>query len=279
VATVDNALKLKLEHLLGMSGGYVLNYTNASFADFVRDSIGVNPYELHDGSKAQVLRHLWFSLPDSQFAKLTVDMLEYRRLSEGLGHLEHGNRTEADRRLAVDIIDQLRPLMEPDERLTGEEAAFLARDVEFDLSEVVIEVDFQSVIADRLNEVETCYGSGAYLAVVFLCGSTLEGLLYEVAKNHPVDYNRAQAAPRHGGKVRPFLEWTLNDLLNCSRELGLLGEDVAKFGHAVREFRNYIHPQQQVREGFRPRRVTAQVARQVLRAAIDDLASHSARAR
>jgi len=106
-----------------------------------------------------------------------------------------------------------------------------------------------------------------------LCGSTLEGLLYEVAKNHPIDYNRAKAAPRRGDKVRPFPEWTLNDLLSCSRELGLLGEDVTKFGHAVREFRNYIHPQQQVKEGFRLRRVTAQVARQVLRAAIDDLAS------
>ena len=273
MATVDNALKLKLEHLLGMSGGYVLNYSNASFADFVRDSVGVNPYELHDGSKAQVLRHLWFALSDSEFAKLTIDMLEYRRLSEDLGHLERNDRTEADWRLAEGVIDQLRPLLEPDERLTGDEAAFLARDVEFDLSKVAVEVDFQSVIADRLKEVEICYENGAYLAVVILCGSTLEGLLYEAAKNHPGDYNRAQAAPRHGDKVRPFPEWTLNDLLNCSRELGLLGEDVTKFGHAVREFRNYIHPQQQVKEGFRPRRVTAQVARQVLRAAIDDLAS------
>jgi len=276
VATVDNALKLKLEHLLGMSGGYVLNYSNASFADFVRDSIGVNPYELRDGSKAQVLRHLWFALSDLEFAKLTIDMLEYRRLSEDLGHLESNDRTEADWRLAEGVIDQLRPLLEPDERLTGDEAEFLARSVEFDLSQVAVEVDFQSVIADRLNEVETCYENGAYLAVVILCGSTLEGLLYEVAKNHPADYNRAKAAPRHGDKVRPFPEWTLNDLLNCSRELGLLGEDVTKFGHAVREFRNYIHPQQQVKERFRPRRVTAQVARQVLRAAIDDLASRRA---
>jgi len=48
---------------------------------------------------------------------------------------------------------------------------------------------------------------------------------------------------------------------------------VSKFAHSVREFRNYIHPQQQVKEGFRPRRVTAQIARQVLRAAIDDLAT------
>jgi hypothetical protein len=277
VATVDNALKLKLEHLFGMSGGYVLNYSNASFADFVRDSIGVSPYETHSGSKAQVLRHLWFVLPNSEFAKLTIAMLEHRRLSEELGHLARNDRTDADRRLTEEVVDQLRPLLELDERLTRAEAAFLARDVEFDLGQVVVEVDFKTVVADRLDEVEVCYDNGAYLAVVVLCGSTLEGLLFEIAKNHPADYNQAQAAPRYADKVRPFSEWTLNDLLNVSRELGLLGEDVVKFGHAVREFRNYIHPQQQIREGFRPRRVTAQMARQVLRAAIDDLSSLSGR--
>src|SRR5471032_2219363 len=38
VATVDNLLKQKLGHLLGMRGGYVLDFSNASFADFVRNS-------------------------------------------------------------------------------------------------------------------------------------------------------------------------------------------------------------------------------------------------
>ncbi len=275
MARVDNKTKVKLEHLLKMGGGYVLNYSNASFADFVRDSIGVDPYERHDGSKAQVLRHLWFTLSDSEFAKLTIDMLEYRRLTEDLGQVELTDRTDTDRRLAEELVEQLRPLLEEPERVTGEEAEFLARVVELDLSQVPVELDLQSVIADRLQEVEVCFEGGAHLAVVILCGSTLEGLLYEVAKSHPADYNRAMAAPIHDGKVRPLPQWTLNDLLNCSRELGLLGEDVTKFGHAVREFRNYIHPQQQVAENFRPRKVTAQVARQVLRAAIDDLGTHT----
>jgi hypothetical protein len=276
VATVDNALKQKLEHLLGMSGGYVLDYSNASFEDFVRNSIGVDPYEQHSGSKAQVLRHLWFTLPNAEFARLTIDMLEYRRLAEDLGRIEPSSaeRAEIDRRLSEEVSEQLRPLLESADRLTHEEAVFLAKDLgTLDLAHVDVPVDFQSVIADRLEEVETCYESGASLAVVILCGSTLEGLLYEIAKNHPTDYNRTAAAPRHNGRVRPLPEWTLNDLLNSSRELGVLGEDVSKFAHSVREFRNYIHPQQQVKEGFRPRRVTAQIARQVLRAALDDIAT------
>lgn len=277
VATVDNKTKVKLEHLLKMGGGYVLDYSNASFADFVRDSIGIDPYERHVGSKAQVLRRLWSTLSESEFAKLTIDMLEYRHLTEDLGRVEVTDRTNTDRRLAEELIEQLRPLLDEPERVTGEEAEFLARVVEMDLSQVPVELDLQSVIADRLQEVEVCFENGAYLAVVILCGSTLEGLLYEVAKSHPAEYNRAKAAPVRDGKVRPLPQWTLNELLNCSRELGLLGEDVTKFGHAVREFRNYIHPQQQVAETFRPRKVTAQVARQVLRAAIDDLGTHTRR--
>lgn len=271
MANVDNPLKLKLEHLLGMGGGYVLNFTNGSFAEFVRGSIGIDPYEKHNGSKAQVLRHLWYILPDAEFAKLTIDMLEYKRLSEDLGHVDPGDRAETDSRLSQGVIDQLTPLLATADKLTGEEAEFLARVVDLDLNRVAVPLDLQSVISDRLKEVEICFENGAYLAVVFLCGSTLEGLLYEVAKSHPADFNRCRAAPQTNDKVRPFPEWSLNDFLTCGRELGLLSEDVTKFAHAVREFRNYIHPRQQVKEDFSPRRVTAEVARHVLRAAIQDL--------
>lgn len=274
MATVDNMLKLKLEHLLGMRGGYVLNYSNTSFADFVRSSIGIDPYEQRDGSKAQVLRSLWFSLPDREFAKLTIDMLEYRRVAEDLGHIASVDqkRSAADRQLAEEVVEQLRPLLGSSEQLSPDEAAFLAKDIEsLELARVDVPVDFQSVIADRLQEVETCFESGAPLAVIILCGSTLEGLLYEIAKSHPAEYNCTATAPRRDGKVRPLPEWSLNDLLNTSRELGVLSEDVVKFAHAVRGFRNYVHPRQQVKEGFRPRRVTAQIARHVLRAAIEDL--------
>ena len=192
MATVDNRLKLELEHLFRMSGGYVLNYSNGSFAEFVRGSIGVNPYDKHDGSKAQVLRHLWDILPDSDFARLTIDMLEYRSLSEDLGHVETDDRSETNRRLAREVIEQLSPLLGTGDRLTGEEAEFLSRVVDLDLSQVAVPLDLQSIISDRLEEVEICFENGAYLGVVFLCGSTLEGLLYEIAKNHPADSTAAE---------------------------------------------------------------------------------------
>jgi hypothetical protein len=63
------------------------------------------------------------------------------------------------------------------------------------------------------------------------------------------------------------------NLIAVSRELGLVGEDVVKHADALRDFRNYIHPRQQIRENFTPRMFTAEMADKVLRAAIADLAS------
>lgn len=47
--------------------------------------------------------------------------------------------------------------------------------------------------------------------------------------------------------------------------------DVKKFGHSLKDFRNYIHPRQQAAQGFKPDEHTAKISWQVLQAAIADL--------
>jgi uncharacterized protein with HEPN domain len=66
-------------------------------------------------------------------------------------------------------------------------------------------------------------------------------------------------------------DWTLNDFINIARDLNLVGEDVKKFSHALRDFRNYIHPYQQMSSGFNPDGHTAKICWQVLQAAITQL--------
>jgi len=51
----------------------------------------------------------------------------------------------------------------------------------------------------------------------------LEGLLFAVAEKNPKDYNQAKAAPSKDGKVKPLGDWTLQNLIAVSRELGLIG--------------------------------------------------------
>jgi hypothetical protein len=73
------------------------------------------------------------------------------------------------------------------------------------------------------------------------------------------------------GRTKELTEWTLDELITVSRVLNVLGEDVARHAGEVRHFRNYIHPRQQMKEGFSPRIETALIAQQVLRAALADL--------
>src|SRR5262249_2538594 len=112
----------------------------------------------------------------------------------------------------------------------------------------------------------------APLAVIFLCGSTLEGILLGTACLHPKEFNQSPASPKDSmAKAKQFPEWTLSDFINVARDLNLIGEDVKKFSHALRDFRNYIHPYHQMSSNFNPDEHTAKICWQVLQAAIVQL--------
>jgi hypothetical protein len=94
----------------------------------------------------------------------------------------------------------------------------------------------------------------------------------ELALSQAAKFTAAAAAPkRRDGTVKPIDSWTLSELITVSRHLEVLGADVSEHAHQVRNFRNYIHPRQQLRERFEPRIETARIAHQVLRAALADL--------
>ena len=73
--------KRKLEKFLGMETGYVLNFSNRSFAEFVRDSTGRDIYDSRydygSGSKANRMRAFWQKEDNSVVGKLMKDILDY----------------------------------------------------------------------------------------------------------------------------------------------------------------------------------------------------------
>jgi hypothetical protein len=81
--------KRKFEQFLGMNSGYVLDFSNRTFAEFVRDSTGLDVYESSydyaSGSKANRLRAFWQKEPNPVVGKLMRDMLDY---ADGTGELK-----------------------------------------------------------------------------------------------------------------------------------------------------------------------------------------------
>ncbi|MBE9102180.1 restriction endonuclease [Vacuolonema iberomarrocanum] len=73
--------KLKLEKILGMGSGYVLDFSNRTFQEFITESVNINIYDekynYYSGSKANRLRAFWQQEPNLLTGQLLEKLLEY----------------------------------------------------------------------------------------------------------------------------------------------------------------------------------------------------------
>jgi len=83
MADLTNIDKLKFEKLFRMASGYVLDFSNRSFQEFIADSVGIDiyddKYDYASGSKANRLRAFWSKEPNYLVRVLLEDLLEYWR--------------------------------------------------------------------------------------------------------------------------------------------------------------------------------------------------------
>ena len=140
------------------------------------------------------------------------------------------------------------------------------------LDKLKLDSQITEVLKQRIAEIKNCLQSKSALATIFLCGSTLEGILLGIAINNNKIFNSAKSSPKDSSqKVLKFKDWTLSNLIDVAKETGFLDEDVKKFSHALRNFRNYIHPYQQASTNFNPNEHTAKICFQVLKATIHQI--------
>lgn len=153
------------------------------------------------------------------------------------------------------------------------EKEFLQLSFESSIDRIGLEYLLTEILKTRILEAESNTSIGNSLSSIILIGSIMEGILLGVALKYPDAFNKCNSAPIDNitQKVKKFNNWTLNDFINSAYELRIINEDVKKFSHVVREFRNYIHPYQQLQSQFRPTKDTALICLQVLKALISQL--------
>jgi hypothetical protein len=80
MSDITGVERLRLEKALRMGGGYVLNFSNRTFAEFVLLSTGIEiygpTYEREGGSKAKRLRAFWTRESNYTVGKLLGDLFE-----------------------------------------------------------------------------------------------------------------------------------------------------------------------------------------------------------
>lgn len=91
MANILQIEKLKLEKIFSMADGYVLDFSNSSFYRFIYDivklDINNSKYDKYGGSKANRLRTLWETEPDSIVGKITEEMLLYYKAKKSINDL------------------------------------------------------------------------------------------------------------------------------------------------------------------------------------------------
>lgn len=152
----------------------------------------------------------------------------------------------------------------------GSEEDFLKRHYAIDLTSLSLSGTLESIIESRIIEMTNGLTHQMPLSTIILAGSSLEGILLDLATNNPKEFNQAKSTPKdpNTGKPKQFYEWSLANYIDVAFELGYIKEDVKKFSHALRDFRNYIHPYEQMSKNFNPSVNTAQLCVQALKAAI-----------
>ena len=269
MSSLTDIEKRYFEKLLGMQSGYVLDYSDATFGEFFnrhRVNIHSQKYQTYGTSKAKKMRAFWEQEPDFLVGKVLGEMLDTYEADCSL------NNRDAE----ASVLEKSRGIVA---RLSGVPAPskptqtvddFLHSELSIPHTQKLpIEAMAVPIIESRLNEARATMSAGAYLSTIFLCGSVLEAVLLGAAQKEPARFNRASASPKAvDGSVKRFHEWSLAQFIDVACEAGLLKPDVKKFSHGLRDFRNYIHPYEQMVSGFTPDEHTAKVCFQVLKAAL-----------
>ena len=252
------------------NGGYVLDFTNRTFEEFFQDfniSIYSNKYSINGDSKMKRLRAFWTLENDKLVGEVLESLLELANNTKDIATKDYEQAQQYINRL------QGKKTTEKSVKKEFTENDFLKQEFsQIDISKLSLDTKFETVIRQRLKEIETSLNSGASLSVIFLCGSTLEGLLLHMATQNPQKFNTSKTAPKDkSGKVRQLHEWTLDNLINTAFDVGFIKLDIKKFSHTLKDFRNYIHPRQQALQNFNPDEHTAQISWKVLQATIANL--------
>lgn len=273
MSSLTDIEKRYLERLLEMGDGYVLGYSDATYGEFFRrHKINIHDlkYQTYGTSKAKKMRSFWEQGADKVVGSILTEMLDSYEADCELNDRNIDQPILDKGRNAVDRLAGKKPKAQDAPTIDG----FL--DSEFtipNIGSLPIDAQVVPIVESRLQEARIALKAGANLSVIFLCGSVLEAVLLGAAQIKPAGFNKANASPKtKSGDVKKFHEWSLAQFIDVSCEIGLMKPDIKKFGHGLRDFRNYIHPYQQMVSGFTPDQHTAKVCFQVLKAALADIA-------
>lgn len=129
----------------------------------------------------------------------------------------------------------------------------------------------QMLLRDVSNAVR-CYAHGVWKSCVVLCGGAIEGILTALLESWPGgQVDSAYARVRKGRPSKALKDYTLEDKLDVAKELRILVKGSASYGHGTRNYRNYVHPAEELKIGYPLGQRDARIALELVLKILDEV--------
>lgn len=133
----------------------------------------------------------------------------------------------------------------------------------------VNEAELRRILERDYIEIQRAFVAQCWKSVIVLCGGAIETILVDLLITHKTSATNTSKSPN-----KPDIrKWDLADLINVAVELKLVGAGVEKLSHSIRDYRNLVHPGNELRSQLSINPEEAKIALEVLNIMIRDLSN------
>lgn len=116
-------------------------------------------------------------------------------------------------------------------------------------------------------EIQKCTIAGCWKSAIILSGGAIEAILADRLLQDASRAQQASKAPRE----QDITKWDLSDLIDVCIELEFVNPGIEKPSHSVRQYRNLVHPGNEIRNKLEVAREEATIAVEILKMIHRDL--------
>jgi hypothetical protein len=125
----------------------------------------------------------------------------------------------------------------------------------------------RSILERDYRELQHAYVAKCWKSAIILAGGLLEAMLLDKLK---ANQNATLASPK-SPKNTDIDRWSLQNLITVATDLSFISSGADKLSHSVREYRNLVHPANEVRNNLKVQQEEARIALEVVRLVYRDL--------
>lgn len=177
--------------------------------------------------------------------------------SHGHGEDEYFNRLGIQTYLST-VIGRLKTVISDSKNTPVTEV----RDFSF-----IRETQLREIIERDYAEIQRSYIAKCWKSVIILSGGLIEAILIELLKRHELSARQSLKSPQKTN----IMDWDLSALINVSVDLKLVSGGIEKLSHSVREYRNLVHPGNEIKNQLVFDQEEARIALEVLHIVQRDL--------